>query len=862
MATVKDQANNSVPSSVTVTVNQTLTGIIVSPQVAAVPVLESSQFTATAVDQFGSALVTQPTITWSVNDGGTISTTGLFTAGSVLGNYTVTAKSGNITGTAAISVVNANQAPTIVNPAAANPNPVTGLTTAVSALGADDGGESNLTYTWSVAGAAPGTVTIIPNGANAAKNATADFSAAGTYNLLVTIADKSGKTVTSQVAVTAIQIPNLLTNGDFATGLQAPWFAVYTAPATGTYSFTNKEARVLITAKGTQNYFVQLYQTINVTAGTVYSYSFKARTLVAGQTRKITYMVETDVNPWDKDIQPEYQINDAWQTFSNTFTATKSRLVRIEIQAGLDAVNFAVDNFVVTPWNPDPAPTIVTAAAANPNPVAGITTALSVLAADNSGEAALTYSWSATGTPPAPVAFSANNTNASKNSTATFTKAGSYTLMATVRDPGNNTVPSIVTVQVNQTLSSIVVTPPSATVPVLGTLQFTATGMDQFGAALTTQPSFTWSAGDCGTISSNGFYTACGTPGNYTITVSSGDFTRAVPVTVIPVDNPPTIAVPAAANPNLVTGKNTNLSVLGADDGTEANLIYTWSVTGTPPAPVAFSANGTNAAKNCTATFTKAGSYPVQVTVKDLGGKTVVSAVTVTVSQTLTGISVTPANATVTVSETQQYTATGTDQFTNALTTQPTFTWSVSGGGAIAQNGLFTAGTVAGTYTVNAQSSGITGSTQVTVKENDNLLINGDFAANQQAPWIYKFTAPATGTISYGTGTTKCVINTKGTENYYVQFYQNIPVVAGKEYNYSFRARKLNAGGTRDISFVVESDATPWTKDVNVAKTITDTWQTFSGTFTPSFSRIVRIEIQAGLSDIDFEADDFVVTEK
>ena len=44
-----------------------------------------------------------------------------------------------------------------------------------------------------------------------------------------------------------------------------------------------------------------------------------------------------------------------------------------------------------------------------------------------------------------------------------------------------------------------------------------------------------------------------------------------------------------------------HLTVLGADDGGEANLTYTWSPTG--PAPLTFSANGTNASKNTTAIF-------------------------------------------------------------------------------------------------------------------------------------------------------------------------------------------------------------------------------------------------------------------
>ena len=84
-------------------------------------------------------------------------------------------------------------------------------------------------------------------------------------------------------------------------------------------------------------------------------------------------------------------------------------------------------------------------------------------------------------------------------------------------------------------------------------------------------------------------------------------------VSVVVPNAAPTIATAAAASPNPVTGSTTALSVLGADDGGEANLTYTWATTGTPPAAVTFSANGTNAAKTTTATFTKAGSYTLQV---------------------------------------------------------------------------------------------------------------------------------------------------------------------------------------------------------------------------------------------------------
>ena len=95
-------------------------------------------------------------------------------------------------------------------------------------------------------------------------------------------------------------------------------------------------------------------------------------------------------------------------------------------------------------------------------------------------------------------------------------------------------------------------------------------------------------------------------------------------------DTPPIIVEPAAATPNPVMGTTAALSVLGDDDHGEPALTYTWSSTG--PAAVGFSANGTNAAKNVTATFSTPGSYTLTATVRDASDQTVTSSVPVMVS--------------------------------------------------------------------------------------------------------------------------------------------------------------------------------------------------------------------------------------
>jgi hypothetical protein len=180
---------------------------------------------------------------------------------------------------------------------------------------------------------------------------------------------------------------------------------------------------------------------------------------------------------------------------------------------------------------------------------------------------------------------------------------------------------------------------------------------------------------------------------------------------------PPTVAVAASANPNPITGTNTSLSVLGADDGGEASLTYTWSTTGTLPAPVSFSANGTNAAKTTTATFSKAGSYAFRVRITDTSGLSTTSNVTVTVQQTVNSVRVSPDTATIYTGGTQQFNATAYDQFNSVMLSQPAFTWSVtSGGGTVSSTGLFSAPSAAGTSVVTASSAGVSGSAAVTIQ--------------------------------------------------------------------------------------------------------------------------------------------------
>jgi hypothetical protein len=206
-----------------------------------------------------------------------------------------------------------------------------------------------------------------------------------------------------------------------------------------------------------------------------------------------------------------------------------------------------------------------------------------------------------------------------------------------------------------------------------------------------------------------------------------------------PVGSPPTVATPASASPDSVDGTQTTLSVLGADDGGEASLIYVWALLEPPPAPVAVSDNLTNTAKTCTATFSAAGEYSLAVIIFDGDGLSVVSEVTVTVNPVVTVVTVSPATTDIEFGAEEQFTALVTDQFGDEMTA--TVSWSVGGSeGTIDANGLFTAGTTAGgPNTVTGTAAGVDGTAQASVHVPDVPVVTG----LSFAPGVVMISSPA-----------------------------------------------------------------------------------------------------------------------
>ncbi len=340
---------------------------------------------------------------------------------------------------------------------------------------------------------------------------------------------------------------------------------------------------------------------------------------------------------------------------------------------------------------------------------AGTSATLSATATSADG-LALTYAWTQT-------AGAASALSSAKSSTAgvLFSQVGAYTYQLTVTDAKGLSVKGSASATVPAQLTAIACAPDTAMVKVGHSATFTASGSDQFGHALASQPAFSWSVIGAGTITNAGVYTAGASATEEAVVANSGSVSGEASVDVIA---GPNVQTPAAVSPSPVTATTATLSVLGSDPAGEDTLTYTWAATALPSGgSAAFQANGTNAAKHTTATFTRAGSYTLSVTITDGDGAKATSQVIAPVSAVPTSIAVSAAQPTVALGATDQCTATLNDQFLQPISPVPVFAWTVQNlsGGTVSSTGLFTGGAANANAVVCATLGAITGSTAITV---------------------------------------------------------------------------------------------------------------------------------------------------
>lgn len=585
-------------------------------------VATSKQFIAIARDADGSIVGVNPI--WSVAaGGGTISNTGLFTAGGALGTFpnSITASLGSLSGSATVTVIAGPLASITLTP-----NPTTlaiNGTQQFTAQGLDAAGNpSPITPVWSAAG-------------GGSMNALGVFTAGTTPGLytntvmatsvgvtgLATVTVVAGPLVTITVTPNPGSIPVGTTQQLTAVGRDAAGNAV---PITPVWSVVagggSMNGTGVFLAGPTPGTFEN---TVQVTSGGMVGRA--TMTVTAGSLASIT----VSPNPATMAVGAERQF------------------VAVGRDAGGNVVNF------IPTWS-------VVAGGGTVNSTGGFT----------AGTVSGTF---------------VNTIQASHQGLT-----GSATITVT---PGP--------------LASLTVTPNPTTLSVGQTRLFSASGRDANGNLVTVSPTWSVVAGG-GAIQSSGLFTAGNTPGLYTNTVraSVGSIQGSATVTVT---SGALASITVSPNPATMATEGTEtFTAVGRDAG--GNIVAI-----TPTWAVVAGGGSINLTTGLFTAGTVSGTYSntVRASVEGLAGFATVNVT----SGPLATITVSPNPVSVQTNGTQTFTAVGRDGSGNEFVITPT--WSVeNGGGSInANTGLFTAGTVAGTYTntIRALSGGIAGFATVTV---------------------------------------------------------------------------------------------------------------------------------------------------
>ena len=701
-------SSGGITGTATVTVTAgTLAAITISPNPVTLSINGTQSFTAVGRDVGGNVVALTPV--WAVvASGGSINAAGLFTAGTVPGTFTNTVQvsSGGVTGTATVTVTTGTLVTITVSPSTTS-LPING-TQSYTAVGRDAGGNAvGITPSWAVvagggtisaagvftAGTAPGTFTNTVQATSA--------SITGAASVTVTIGSATLITVTPNPRTLSIgETQQYTAVGTDAGGNTVPITPVWSVAAgggavdaaglftagtlPGTYANTVTATNAGLSGAATLTVTAGPLATITVSPGAV--------VLPINGTQQYT-AVGRDAGGNVVPITPSWSVvagggaingtglfsaGTAPGTFTNTVRVTSGSV------SGFASVTVTAGVLATLTVTPSPATLAING-----------TQSFTAVGRDAGGNVvASAPTWS--------IAAGGGVVNGSGLFTA-GTAPGTFanTVVAT----SGGVTGSATVIVTTGALATIVVTPSSITLPIGGTQQYTAVGLDAGGNAVALSPVWSIAAGG-GTIAASGMFTAGTTPGTFTntITVTSGGVTGATTVTVT---TGAVASVLVSPNPATLAINGTQaFTAVGRDAG--GNVVAITPVWSVVAGGGAISGAGVFTTGVVPGTF----ANTVVATAAGVSG----SATVIVTTGALTSISVTPDPVTLAISGTQTFTAVGRDAGGNVVAIAPT--WSiVAGGGAISAAGLFTAGTAPGTFTntVRATSGAVSGSATVIV---------------------------------------------------------------------------------------------------------------------------------------------------
>jgi hypothetical protein len=692
--------------------------ISITPNPQTLAINGTQQFSVVANDFSGASITVTPT--WSVvSGGGTITSAGVFTAGTVPSVYsnTVLATSGSLSATATVIVVPGPLASILVTP-----KPVTlnvNLSQQFTAIGLDAAGNLvPLTPAWTVAngGGAIGTAGLFTANSSPAtytNTVTATSGAiSGTATVIVTPGPLATITITPNPITMAIGpatqqftavgrdaggnvVAFAPTWGVVAGGGTISVTGLFTAgPTVGTYTNTIRASSGSLAGFATVVVSTGSLASITVTPNPVSllqnvgTQQFTATgTDAGGNTVLIT--PTWSVVAGGGAIDPNtgiFTAGAAAGTFTKTVTATSGGI------SGTATVT-------VTTVPPSLATITLT-----PNPVSMLVNTgqqFSAVGKDASGNVvAIAPVWS--------VAAGGGAINGSGLFTAGGA-AGTFTNTVTATSGAISGTATVTVTAAAPVLATITVTPNPVSMFINTTQQFSAVGKDASGNIIAIAPTWTVAAGG-GAIGASGLFTAGGTAGTFTNTITATSGAISGTATVTETTPPALTSITVTPNPVSLQANGTQQFVAAGKDAGGNNLLI---------APVWSVVSGGGTIDAVTGNFTAgvtAGTFTN--TVKATSGTVSGTAtVTVTVGPALATITVTPNPASMLADASQQFAAVGKDGSGTVFPIAPV--WSVvAGGGSINPvTGVFTAGAATGTFTntIKATSGAISGTATVIV---------------------------------------------------------------------------------------------------------------------------------------------------
>src|SRR3990172_7506541 len=640
----------------------------ISPEDAIVPMGSTLQYTATVTDPYGN--MPSDAVEWRVSGGGTVGLTGLFTP-SALGTYIVSVYSGFRFDNTTVTVAPGPLASIVVDP------PITlvaaGNTTPFTAQGFD-----------AFANAVPVSPTwAVTNGSIDAGGIFSPWST-GTWTVY---ANQSGVSGTTFVTVTPGVLASIEVTPDgltiaaddtqqyVATGYDlfgnvVPITPIWTTNAgsvNGTGLYTPGPAGTWVVSASVGPLFDSATVTVLPGALATLVVSPSSITITAYQTQQYT-AVGFDAKGNSVPVAPTWSVDGGTINATGLYSPAFTGLYRVTAAQGsvsddalVTVVAGALASIVVSP----PSPTIT----------ADETQLFTATGYDAKGNlVGILPTWAVTG--------------GSVSGTGLFTPSvvGTFTVYANQSAVSGSATVNVVAAM----LAQLVVSPDPAAITTDETQPFTAAGRDAKGNSVPVAP--TWSV-DGGSINPAGLYTP--TPvGTFTVTATVGVIqdtaTILVSVGVLArIDVTPT--------PVTITADEFQLfSAAGFDArGNPVGVNPTWAAGG-----------GSIAGGFYTPSL--AGTFPLYASQASVTGTAVITVQPGAVDRVV----VTPPSPTITVDETQPFTAVAYDAKDNVVT--GTFSWFAQAG-TISAAGLYTPGPL-GTYAVRATLGGRTGSAAITVE--------------------------------------------------------------------------------------------------------------------------------------------------